>query len=89
MPGQPVVIGTIASSNSIIIAWRAADDGIVVRGYVVGWGKSYLEEHTVTLNSDQQYYSIEGLGDVSNFIKTSPMLPKVPKYNPNIVVSYT
>ncbi|XP_044002632.1 neogenin isoform X2 [Aphidius gifuensis] len=69
VPSAPSNLRTKPSSLSITIWWNPPkDDGIKVRGYVVGWGKGFPDSYTKVLDGKQRTYSIEPLEPLSEYV---------------------
>jgi hypothetical protein len=62
VPGAPTSMRPQAESTGISLSWTPpVDDGIMVRGYMIGWGVGVPDRHTHKVDPNQRYYRIEGL----------------------------
>lgn len=67
VPGAPQSLRPQADSTSIAITWEPPlDDGIMVRGYVVGWGVGIPDLNSKRLGSNQRYFKIESWFFIKN-----------------------
>jgi len=51
-------------SNSLLVTWSLPKDkSIIVREFILTWGKGIPEEHSVKLNSKIRQFEINNLGE--------------------------
>ena len=63
VPGPPRSLTVTPHATSIRVSWSTPSPSrkIVVRGYVLGWGKGIPDTSLKTLGPDTQVYTIENL----------------------------
>ncbi|XP_063985766.1 neogenin isoform X2 [Diachasmimorpha longicaudata] len=71
VPSAPSALKWEVMANSILLRWSPPkDDGIKVRGYIVGWGKGFPDGYTQRLDGKQRFFSLENLEPLSEYVIT-------------------
>ncbi len=69
MPGPPTSLRVQARSRSILISWTPPlDDGVMIRGYLIGWGINVPEVHQKKVDGNQRYFTIEALKPSRDYV---------------------
>ncbi|XP_011301477.1 neogenin isoform X2 [Fopius arisanus] len=69
VPSAPSDLRSKAMADSISLLWSPPkDDGIKVRGYIVGWGKGFPDVYTQPLDGKQRFFSLENLEPLSEYV---------------------
>jgi len=54
------------ATNNITLSWQPPrNQGIIVRGYTIAWGKGIPDEEVRDVESDQRTFVIDNLGKLS------------------------
>lgn len=63
MPPRPARLQAKPMANSIIVQWAppAPDSNILVRGYILGYGRGIADVYQVRLDADTHDYTIKNL----------------------------
>uniref|UniRef100_A0A914WAK2 Neogenin n=1 Tax=Plectus sambesii TaxID=2011161 RepID=A0A914WAK2_9BILA len=62
IPGPPTSLKVQPHSDTIQLSWTAPlDNGIMVRGYLIGWGINVPDVEQTRVSASHRYYTIEGL----------------------------
>lgn len=67
VPDAPRTVTVTAHATSIRVSWTTPppEKKIVVRGYVLGWGKGVPDSKKKVLGPDTQIYTIENLSKLT------------------------
>ncbi|VDK49439.1 unnamed protein product [Anisakis simplex] len=67
--GPPMSLKVQPSSDSIQLSWLPPrDEGVMVRGYLVGWGINIPDVEQVKVPSNLRYYTITGLKPSRDYV---------------------
>lgn len=63
VPPPPRFIRVVPYDTSIRVSWSAPDpeSNVLVRGYILGYGKGVPDSYRLSLDADQHVYTIESL----------------------------
>ncbi|TRY91464.1 hypothetical protein DNTS_027213 [Danionella cerebrum] len=86
VPDVPSSLHVRPLVNRIVVSWTPPENqGVLVRGYKIGYGIGSPHTHTVTLDYKQRFYSIDNLDPSSHYVITlkafNNMGEGVPIYN--------
>ncbi|XP_069102429.1 neogenin-like isoform X7 [Argopecten irradians] len=72
VPPPPRLIRVVPYDTSIRVSWSAPDpeSKILVRGYILGYGKGVPDSYRLTLDADSHVYTIENLQPASQYVIT-------------------
>ncbi|XP_033725655.1 neogenin-like isoform X3 [Pecten maximus] len=72
VPPPPRLIRVVPYDTSIRVSWSAPDpeSKILVRGYILGYGKGVPDSFRLTLDADNHVYTIENLQPASLYVMT-------------------
>ncbi|XP_021359106.1 neogenin-like isoform X7 [Mizuhopecten yessoensis] len=72
VPPPPRLIRVVPYDTSIRVSWSAPDpeSKILVRGYILGYGKGIPDSYRLTLDADNHVYNIKNLQPASQYVIT-------------------
>ena len=63
VPGRPTSLRVRPFPSSIVVSWTPPEEQhIMVRGYILGYGKGIADVYKQVLDAKQRYHTIKGLG---------------------------
>lgn len=60
-PSSPLYIRADPLSRQIIVSWSPADDGVLIRGFKLGYGTVTPEESWKSIDANQRIYTLTDL----------------------------
>ncbi|KAL5020555.1 hypothetical protein ScPMuIL_003447 [Solemya velum] len=72
VPLPPGSLNVKPKSNSVMVTWAPppAESKVLVRGYILGYGKGIADVYSKTLDADRLYYKIDNLQPASQYVIT-------------------
>lgn len=68
MPGRPTSLRVRPFPSSIVVSWTPPEEQhIMVRGYILGYGKGIADVYKQVLDAKQRYHTIKGLGECLHY----------------------
>ncbi|XP_078327626.1 neogenin-like isoform X5 [Crassostrea virginica] len=91
VPGPPRSLTVTPHATSIRVSWSTPSPArkIVVRGYVLGWGKGIPDTSLKTLGPDTQVYTIENLLPSSEYVITVKAINNMGSGEPRYTTAIT
>ncbi len=69
VPGPPTSLRVQSKSDRIMISWTPPlDDGIMIRGYLVGWGINVPDVKQTKVDGNRRYHTITGLSPNRDYV---------------------
>ena len=66
VPGRPTSLRVRPFPSSIVVSWTPPEEQhIMVRGYILGYGKGIADVYKQVLDAKQRYHTIKGLGKLT------------------------
>ena len=86
-PGQPVGVSSQALVDSAVVSWSAPEEGVLVRGYVIGYGEGVPDVNWQYLEAHRRNVTIRNLSELRTgsscvFLPTLPFLKNRRKQRP-------
>ncbi|XP_078579181.1 neogenin-like isoform X3 [Branchiostoma floridae x Branchiostoma japonicum] len=69
VPQQPSSLHVRPLTHSIVVSWTPPlDTNIMIRGYIIGYGKGFPDEYRVVVDGKTRYFTIENLEAASLYV---------------------
>ncbi|XP_019622379.1 PREDICTED: neogenin-like isoform X7 [Branchiostoma belcheri] len=69
VPNQPSSLHVRPLTHSIVVSWTPPlDTNIMIRGYIIGYGKGFPDEYRVVVDGKTRYFTIENLEAASLYV---------------------